>query len=263
VFDHLDIVANRLMSACVCLNEAPYVRYVHSGRGIAEVVARSLSKQMKGYKEAHPSFRPWGDPRREEEEGGGQRKYGVNEPPEAATVIVVDRVDDLAAVLLHDVSYESLVVDLLDHVPSTPFRYSYKRGGQTVDKDVLLDESDPVWRNMRHEDMGTVIDTVDQGVREAKARESHRKELDPHDVHDLRELMSVLTGDEKAVDEKFSQHYRMKNNIVELFESRACHEVVTFEQVLVTGCDAAEGCHVSSKKQEGMLRELLRNEAVP
>lgn len=32
--------------------------------------------------------------------------------------------------------------------------------------------------------------------------------------------MSVLAGDEKLVDEKFAQHYRMKSNIVEAYERR-------------------------------------------
>jgi len=261
VFDHLDTVANRLMTACVCLNEAPHVRYTHSSRGIAEVVARSLVKQLKVYKESHPGFRPVGDKSSADEEGRGGRGARTNEPLEGATVIVVDRVDDLAPLLMHDVSYEGLVVDLLDHTPASPFHYSFKKAGTVIEKDVLLDESDPVWRHLRHEDMGAVIDTVDEGVRAANARADRRKELDPHDVNDLRELMGALTGDEKLVDDKFAQHYRMKNNIVELFERRACHETVTFEQVLVTGCDS-EGVHVPSKKAEGMLKELLKNDRI-
>ena len=53
--------------------------------------------------------------------------------------------------------------------------YSYRKGGQTIEKDVLLDDSsDPVWRLLRYEDMGTVIDSIDEGVRQS---ESIRREL--------------------------------------------------------------------------------------
>jgi len=98
---------------------------------------------------------------------------------------------------------------------------------------VLLDESDPVWRALRHEDMGTVIDAVDDGVRAANARDARRRALDASDVGDLRELMSSLTSDDKLVDDKFALHYRMKQAIVEKFEARNFHEVLDIEQVRV------------------------------
>ncbi len=256
VFDHLDTVAHRLMSALVTANEYPYIRYTKSNRGIAETVARSLGRQLKQFREMHPSFTPWGDSKAYEDPATGQRRLG---PPEAATVIVVDRVDDLTPAVLHDVTYQALVTDLLDHEPATPFTYSYTKGGVRVEKDVLLDETDPVWRQLRNEEMGTVMETVDDAVRAANARADARKRLNPNDVSDLRELMSTLAGDEKLVDEKFAQHYRMKNQIIERYERKNLQDVITLEQVYATGCDA-EGNHVNSKKTEALLRELLRDD---
>lgn len=182
------------------------------------------------------------------------------EPSEPATVIIVDRVDDLAPALLHDITYSCLVTDLLDHEPCTPFHYSYRKGGQLYEKDVLLDDaSDPVWRLLRYEDMGACIDAVDEGVRQGNARADARRELNPNDVNDLRELMAAVTGDEKLVSEKFSQHYRMKAQIVDAFEKRALHEVCTLEQILVTGCDA-DGNTVKAKDVEGRMRALMQDD---
>jgi hypothetical protein len=47
--------------------------------------------------------------------------------------------------------------------------------------------------------------------------------------------------------------------VVAAYEARNLVDVITLEQVMVTGCDA-EGASVNAKKLEGMLRELLRDE---
>lgn len=102
-------------------------------------------------------------------------------------------------------------------------------------------------------------DAVDDGVRCANARQAARAQLDPQDVNDLRELMAAVTGDEKLVDEKFSQHYRMKGQIVDAFEKRNVHEVATLEQLLVTGCDA-DGAKPNAKEVERVVRGLMQDD---
>jgi hypothetical protein len=244
----------------------PYVRCVSSARGAAEIVAKSLSKQLKVYKDEHPDFKPWGDQANigkgsdgEMLAGPGSRVLRPGEPPEPATVFVIDRADDLAAAVLHDISYCSLVTDLLGHEPCTPFHFSFSKGGVTTERDVLLDDSDPVWRSLRYEEMGAVVEAVDNGVRAANRRFEDRKKLDASDVNDLRKMMAALTTDEKIVDDKFAQHYRMKQQVIELFEQRNTHELCTLEQMLVTGCDA-EGDRVASKELERLMRAMLQDD---
>lgn len=169
VFDHLDMVAYRVATACITMNEMPYIRFSASSRGIAEVVARSLAKSLKAYRDANASFRPYGDARPSDDDAdarygpGARTTRPAGEPPEPAVVLIVDRADDIVPALLHDITYSCLVVDLLDHIPATPFRYTYKegRGDAAVEKEknVLLDDADPVWRLHRYEDMGTSIDS--------------------------------------------------------------------------------------------------------
>jgi hypothetical protein len=151
------------------------------------------------------------------------------------------------------------VCDLLGHVPCTPFHYEYTSRGDTKRKDVLLDEHDPVWRNHRYEDMGSLIDTVDEGVRTANARADADHNVDRSDLNAMRKLLKKVAGDEKLVSEKFAQHYHMKNEVVQAFERRNIHEVVTLEQVLVTGCDA-DGNKVPSKELERQMRGLVADE---
>ena len=132
---------------------------------------------------------------------------------------------------MNDIGYASLVQDLLGHELGSPLHFKYAKKGEVVEKDVLLDDSDPVWRILQHSDMGAVIDAVNDGVRAANERAERRRQLDASDVGDLRELMSALAGDEVLVSEKFSLHYRMKQAIVESYEQRNFHELVELQQV--------------------------------
>ena len=61
---------------------------------------------------------------------------------------------------------------------------------------------------------------MDDGVRQGNMRADARQAMNPQDVNDLREMMAAITGDEKFVDEKFKQHYRMKAQIVDFFDKR-------------------------------------------
>ncbi|RYG55418.1 hypothetical protein EON66_05365 [archaeon] len=50
----------RILTALISMNEAPYIRFTETPRGMAEVVATALHKQMKSYRNANPRFMPWG-----------------------------------------------------------------------------------------------------------------------------------------------------------------------------------------------------------
>lgn len=119
---------------------------------------------------------------------GAWRDGKPGEPPEPATLLVVDRLDDLAPALLHELVYsvrgrraiarstmmapclllgpaavanvpgraflsrhalQAMVTDLLHHTPSTVFEFSYPDKKGRKDFSVLLDEVDPVWRTLR------------------------------------------------------------------------------------------------------------------
>jgi hypothetical protein len=106
VVEFLQLVGFRLATALVALNEYPYIR--HTKSEATNITALALAKALNAYRKANPGWRPWGSPRPEEEEDislPGRRQLGVNEPAEPATVIIVDRVDDIAAALLHDTTY--------------------------------------------------------------------------------------------------------------------------------------------------------------
>lgn len=271
VLDQLVDIAHRFASAALAVNEYPHVRYVQSSRGVAEHVARSLVAKFREFRDTHPNFQPWGDnnnnrnnSNNDDNSSSSSSSNAKNSskrsgsPNESAVVLVLDRVDDLVPALLHDVTYQSLVSDLLDHEPTTPFKHTYNRNGIKITKDVMLDETDPVWRLIRNDDMGTAMEALEDAWKVIAERKEARSKLDRNDPGDLRELMSVLAGDEKLVEEKVALHYRISSRIVEAYEQLNLQDVMTLEQVLVTGCDS-EGTSISTKKVETELRQMLSN----
>jgi syntaxin-binding protein 1 len=69
---------------------------------------------------------------------------------QTASLLIVDRSADPLTPLLHEFTYQAMVCDLLD-VKEGRYTYQYTdRGGKPVQKEVLLDESDPLWPSLRH-----------------------------------------------------------------------------------------------------------------
>ncbi len=55
----------------------------------------------------------------------GHSEFGLETSQSPATLLIVDRVDDIAPALMHDFTYSGLVVDMLNHDPCS---VSGKRG---------------------------------------------------------------------------------------------------------------------------------------
>jgi Sec1 family len=284
--DYLHSIAFKLFSACVGMNEAPSIR--HSKSEAASVVAKEVHSLLNSYmRKNRDTFKPWGSDAATGRGGAGGRgsddegdisltgrRLSPGEPAEPATLIILDRMDDVASALLHDVTYSSLVVDLLHHVPTTPLLFDYKAkasassassGQPAASKkyECLLDEADPVWRSLRYEEMASILDATDELARCMRARESRRKASgneDGKDLEELRRLMNVLASGEKQLDSKIAQHYRMRKAIESRFEKRRLHALISLEQALATGVDAS-GSKISRSDIDAAMKKLLQETA--
>lgn len=120
----LDLVAFRLSTVCISMNERPYIRYhqprhedgERSGRSYPFTLSTFLEAHLAAYAQAHPEWAPTGHKKATAGTDAHKAQKG-NMPQEPATVLVLDRVSDLASVMIHDLGYQSLMGDLLNWIP--------------------------------------------------------------------------------------------------------------------------------------------------
>ncbi len=116
----LEVLASRLVSLIVCLNELPVLKY-RQGSGVAGRLANLVQQGLDRYRARNPSFHPV---------PGGD-------------FLICDRAVDLVAPLLHEFTYQAMCQDLLPIHHGNRFDL---KGGRTV----ALDENDALWVGLRH-----------------------------------------------------------------------------------------------------------------
>ena len=83
-------------------------------------------------------------------------------------MLLVDRMTDPLTPLAHDWTYEGLVYDLLD-IDNATGVYKYQaelEGGRKETKQAILNESDKVWMELRHQHIGKALVRVNEMFQE-------------------------------------------------------------------------------------------------
>ena len=133
----LEVMASRLVSLIITMNEVPTIKYRATG-GVApdregKLSARLANLVQEGldhYCSRNPNFKPV---------PGGD-------------LIIVDRTVDLVSPLLHEFTYQAMVQDLLPIHHENRYDYKYSSGvkEESSNRTVALDENDSLWLAMRH-----------------------------------------------------------------------------------------------------------------
>ncbi|KAG5458889.1 MAG: Sec1-like protein, partial [Olpidium bornovanus] len=132
----------QLVSVCATLGEYPVIRYhrpdtpsTTARSNIAGRLASVFQNEMDAFCRLDPSFPPQ-----------------PATPVPRATILILDRTLDVQAPLLHEFTYQAMVNDLLPIAENgTKYTYTFVGGnGEENVKDVVLDEEDPLWIQVRH-----------------------------------------------------------------------------------------------------------------
>jgi len=105
-----------------------------------------------------------------------------------ATVLFLDRRQDLAAPLLHEFTYQALVYDLLES------RDKLVQYGDAPSDRATLGEQDNVWTQSRHLHISTVIERLMAQIREFKSTKAGRfkEEGAQMSVEEMREVVKDI-----------------------------------------------------------------------
>ncbi|KAJ2777663.1 syntaxin binding protein 1 [Coemansia interrupta] len=159
----LDAASDRLLSVIATLGIHPYIRYYSpketqkdSGNGdskssvprISEAMAHRLQLKLDSYYSHESSKNGNGSA-----SPGPQKDHG---PP--SVVLVLDRSVDLYAPLVHELTYQAMVYDLVNLEDGNKYVYTTKTNdGQFNQVEAELSEkADPLWDKLRHEHVGSV-----------------------------------------------------------------------------------------------------------
>ncbi|KAK1370425.1 SNARE-interacting protein KEULE-like [Heracleum sosnowskyi] len=226
----LTLMATRIATVFASLREFPFVRYR---------VAKSLELDtMITYRDLVPTklaANIW----------NSLTKYKANianfPQKETCELLILDRSIDQIAPIIHEWTYDAMCHDLLDmegnkYVHEVPS----KTGGAPEKKDVILEDQDPIWLELRHAHIADASERLHgkmtKFATKNKAAQIRQGSRDGEDIstRDLRNIVESLSQYNEQY-EKLSLHVDIAAKINKIIRDSELKELGQLEQDLVFG----------------------------
>nr|KAJ3420000.1 vacuolar sorting protein VPS33/slp1 [Polyrhizophydium stewartii] len=218
----LELIAKRIVSVLATLGEYPYIRYHTRPTLFSTAPQKSLSQELAFLVQEgldnlcrhDPSFPP---------------KTQYKRP----ILIISDRSIDVLSPLLHEFSYQAFVADLIGIETG-----AYK--DKQTNKDIPIDESDPIWSELRTWHIAEVLDYLPELFKRFLSENKAAKwELENgggeggDKIQGLKDAMGSLASYQE-MKAKHSLHASMCEEVMGLYTQRNLEKVAEVEQNLVT-----------------------------
>lgn len=223
-------LAEKLVTVCATLNEYPYIRYKASS-GVCSSLANIFNLRMDDFIKANPAW--WFH---------GSGKCPVrNGERDRSTFLLLDRASDCLTPLMHDFNYQAMVHDLLT-MEGDKITYKAEKAdnpSQKEDKDVLLNEKDKLWIEMRGNHIAAVIEVLSGRINDvvnSSTNSSVRKGSGNMSISQLASALKELP-EYREVMSKLSQHLHIATDCMDKFQQQGLLDLADIEQTLATGKD--------------------------
>ncbi|MCJ1257800.1 vacuolar sorting protein VPS33/slp1 [Lignoscripta atroalba] len=228
VREHMDDLAQKIVSVCVSLGEYPTIRYYrpqnasHEASVLCSHLARFVQDELDQYTKYHDDFPP-------------------ASPRPRGALIITDRSMDLFAPFLHEFTYQAMIHDLLpiEEADKTSYKTIVNQGeANEEEKNMEIGEQDGIWVENRHLHMKDLLEKLVSDFNKFRADNPQFAESgdNANSLNNIKDMLAGLPQFQKG-KEAYSLHLNMAQEAMNLFQKCRLPDIASVEQSLATGFD--------------------------
>lgn len=219
----LEEVAEQLVTVCATLDESPCpkVRICNSNLDCVKKLATKVQEKLDKYREAD-----------------------ILTPNTRSQLIILDRGFDPISPFLHDLTFQAMAFDLLSSASASskidPVKCTYSFDAtEDSKKEILLDTSNEVWKELRHLHINTCIQNVNKKAQDLVAKYATLRggQGGGADVHEMRSMINKMPKYKKE-EAILNSFLKLAEDCMKAYNSGTVERAVKLEQDMATGFDS-------------------------